>query len=400
LKLGSKAAYFDWLVICRFFAYLLTMDERAKSIVAIERKAAGEVARVDGLLRGLGQKLLERSQDGEPAGERAVYDGINDEKARLDDALRQIEVDLEEINDINGKIAEAERQNGEVEARLVAIYPNLGKLAVRDEAFAVFAAPYKTRIAVVQQKIDALAEQIDGADAGLESRTDARGVSSVFTWVGRNVKTLVSKSALAKSEIALERIYGEVGADFACNRPPAGQMGTEETEEAYTSARRYKDERDERSSQIAALRERKRNIQNTFGPDGNANRKKTEIGRRRDHLDRELGDLYLQLGQKAEAPVTRPLFASLFDDEMSEIRGNIAYYRHLIKDYEDQVSSLKASLEIDGEREEIEKFKRSIADQRQRIAAAEAAIAQYDKRIEEANRRIMDLTSEISPNHT
>jgi hypothetical protein len=362
-----------------FLHILYRMDERTKSIIAIGQKIAGETARIDGCLRELGRFLLERSQDGRIAIERSTYDRINDETAQIDAAIRQIESGVERANEIDNKIADEERLNGEVQGQLIAIYPNLGRLVTGDECF----SPYKTRIDSIQQKIDGLNERL--------TETGDKNNANVFAWLGRSAQSLVLKSLLAKTEASRERVYAEAGADFIRNQLTDGQAGSSELEALCTAAGVLKKEHDERDMRIIVLKEEKREILRSFGRDGNANRKKTEIRRRMEQLNRELDDLCLRLGRKAEAPSTQLVFQNLLDDEMEIILEDVAHRREIVKDYEDQTARLKVSLEIDAERADVEKLAKSIAMQRQRIATAEGIIARHDKRIAEANKRIADL---------
>ncbi|MDR1469896.1 MAG: hypothetical protein LBT00_11440 [Spirochaetaceae bacterium] len=367
------------------------MDERTKSILAIEQKMADEAGRIDGLLRGLGQVLLERSDDDALAAFRTERDKIDDETARLDETLRQVEKDVERVSGIDAGIAEEERLNRELKERITATYPELGRLAVEDDAFSAFASPYKTRIAAIQQKIDGLSERLDGANGAEEK-------GNVFAWLGKSAQNLVVKSFLAKTQSSLERVYAEAGAEFARNRP-AGKTGSGEIEALYASVESLKNENNERDLRLIALKEEKRNILSSFGREGNANRKKAEIARRKECLRQERDDVHVRLGKKAEDPSTQFTLQSLFDDEMNKIRENIARHREQVKDYEDQIASLKASLEIDREQAEVKKLERSIAEQRQRITLAGETIARHEKAIAEANKRIEDLMNGPGKRH-
>jgi hypothetical protein len=359
------------------------MDERTKSIHAVEQKIAGETARLNGFLRGLGRLLLERSQDGMIAAERSAYERINDETTRLDAAIQQIDRDVEQVNEINNKMADAKQLNKDAQGQLVVLFPNLGKRVTEDERLSMFAAPYKTRIDGAQQKIDDLNERL--------AVINEKGPANVFARLGRGAQRLALKSALAKTEAARDRAYAEAGAEFLRNEPVDGQPGCAELDTLYTAAVSLKNEHDERDIRIISLEEEKRKILAAFGHDGNANRKKTEIRYQAEQLGRELNDLYLRLGRKAADPFTRLMFESLLDDEMRRILEDAEHCRETVKDYEEQTAKLKISLEIDEERADVEKLTKLIAIQRQRIAAAEEIIAQHDKHIAEANKRIADL---------
>jgi chromosome segregation ATPase len=373
------------LAFYRFFAYSGMMDERTKSILAIERKIADETARIDGGLRELGRLLLERSGDGGIADARTARDRINEESARLETAVRQIDRDAERVNEIDNGIADEERQNSEARRQLAGIYPNLGRLVTEDAFFATFSAPYRERI-------DALRLKIDGLDR-LLAGMDGKGNAPIFAWLGRSARSLAAKSRLAKARAARERVYAEAGAAFLCSdsRPNGGQTGSAEGEALYAAAGALKRECDERAARIAALKEEKQEIGGAFGHDGNANRKRAEIRRRIDQLNRERDDLCLRLGRKAEDLAVNRMPEHPLDHEMTGILEDVARCRETVKDYEDQTARLQVSIEIDEERAEVERLLRLIAVQRQRIAAAEEIIAQHGKHIAEANKRIADL---------
>ncbi|MDR1232064.1 MAG: hypothetical protein LBK61_11790 [Spirochaetaceae bacterium] len=359
------------------------MDERTKSILAIEQKMAGETVRIEGWLRELGRLLLERSRDSSIASTQTAYDRINDDIARLEEAVRQIDRDTERMNEIDNKIVDEERLNGEVRRQLTAISPNLGKLITEDEYFSTFSAPYRTQLDAIQQKIDSLNGRLTGLDE--------KGNANVFEWLGRSAQGLVAKSALAKAEASRERVYAEAGAEFIRDQPTDVQTGSTELDALFTVAGALKHEYDERDVQVAALKKEKQEIISSFGRDGNANRKRAEIRHQMEQLNRELGDLCLRLGKQVEDPSARPAFEGLLDSEMTRILEDVARCREMVKDYEDQTVRLKVSLEIDEERAEVERLSKLNAVQRQRIAAAEEIIIQQDKRIAEANKRIADL---------
>jgi hypothetical protein len=359
------------------------MDERTKSILAIEQKIGGETARIDGGLRELGRLFLERSRDGSIAAMRTAYNRINDETARLEAAIREIDRDAERVNEIDNEIADEERLNGEARRQLAAIHPNLGRLVMEEERFSTFSSPYRAQIDAIQQNIDSL--------NGWLTEMNEKGNANIFARIGRSAQSLVTKSQLAKTRASRERVYAEVGVEFVRNQPDGGETGSTEWETLYTAAEALKQEGDERDRRIATMKEEKQEIISSFGRDGNANRKRAELRSQMDQLDQERADLYLRLGRKAEDPAANLLPESLLDHDMTGILEDVARSRETVKDYEDQTARLRVSLEIDAERAEVERLTRLVAIQRQRITAAEEVIAQHDKHIAEANKRITDL---------
>jgi chromosome segregation ATPase len=366
------------------------MDDRTKTILALEQKRTDEAGRIDRLLRGLGQLLLERSDDDSLSAERVECGNINDELAQLDEAVLQVERGDGRVHAIDAEIVEAERLNREMKAQLAALHAELGKLAVEDEAFSAFALPYKTRIADIQQKIGELSGRLN--ERGEPGETKETRGANVFAWIGRGAQNLVVKVSLAKTQSSLERVYAEAGTAFAHNRP-VGQTGSADTEAVYAEAESLRREGDERDLRIIALKEEKRTILSSFGREGSASRRKAEIARRKEQLQQDRDRLSLRLGKRAVSSSESSSFLSLFDDEMSRIGENVAHHREQVKDYEARIAGIKALMEIDRERAEVKKLEQSIAEQRRRIALAEEAIARHEMAVNEANRRIEQLTA-------
>jgi hypothetical protein len=367
------------------------MDERKKSILLLERRKAEELSRIRALLRELGRRLLERaSPDGMV--ERELFDKARAERARLDEARRQVEEDAERAAAIDKAVAEAERQNAETARRLAEVYPDLGETALADEAFAVFAAPYKARVDAVRQKLDEL--------QGRLRDVDGKSGANVFVWLGKNAQSLVLKSFLAKTEASLRRIYAEAGAEFVRGGPcgvnaggvsEAGVPGEGALGAGFASVRALWDESEERMRLVASLKEEKRVILDSFGHGGSAGRKKAEIARQAGELDRQIDEIYLRLGRKAEEPSTRAEVQRLFDAEADGFLADVLRRRGMVNEYDAQTAKLKASLDIDEERAEIARLERSIAEQQARITAAQGVVARCEKDIAGANERIAGL---------
>ncbi|MDR2134430.1 MAG: hypothetical protein LBP27_04920, partial [Treponema sp.] len=83
--------------------------------------------------------------------------------------------------------------------------------------------------------------------------------------------------------------------------------------------------------------------------------------------------------------------ASAASAEDGQILEGIKSLRDGIAENEREIEKLKASLEIDVEKAEIKKLGLSIEDRRNRIAAAERDIAEFEDLIKMAEERIGEL---------
>jgi septal ring factor EnvC (AmiA/AmiB activator) len=103
-----------------------------------------------------------------------------------------------------------------------------------------------------------------------------------------------------------------------------------------------------------------------------------------------LSALYRHFGGEA-AEGAKKQFASLLDEDDLLSLEKIALLHTDIGSYEEEITKLKASLEIDEKKREIQKLETAITEQQRRIAAAETAIAEYKQKITAAQARIEEL---------
>ena len=386
------------LVPSLVIVYLYRMDERRKTILTIEERKAAEAAIEEERLRTLGRLLLERSDDGRLAVERNAYTRLNGEISALRQEIAVLTQKTGRAAELAEFISEAERQYAETEKELAAHYPELGRRlfepantatdATADAAasavastgadFDAFTAPYKRRISEIQQKAETLANRLAELETGEKN--------NVFSWLGKRAQGMVVKSSLSRTEAALRQVYAEAGCELL--KQPSLSAGAA-LDGICADAVTLKEACDSCRLRTSTLKEEKRCITEELNREGaGAVRKKTS---HEQQLLRDLDHLYLRLGKKARDPVARLALQSLFDDEMAATLETALKSRAVIDDYDEQVTKLRVSLEVDDERSVIEKWERAILEERRRIGDSEKKIAEYEKFISDAGDRIARL---------
>jgi hypothetical protein len=378
------------------------MDERRKSILAIEERKAAEAAREMELLRTLGRLLLERSDDGRLAVERNAYTKLNGEIASFHERIDELNTKTRRAAELTEQINDEERQCAESEKALAAQYPELGRMLFEPKSavaadtgragasFAEFSAPFCQRIAEIQQKSETLSARLSELETGEKN--------NVFSWLGKRAQGMVIKSSLTRTEAALRQVYAEAGAAIAAGAAAAEesellkQSVLPEIDRICAETTKLKDECRGRRERLSKLKEEKRSITEELNRDaGGAVRKKAGYEQHITRLLRELDQVYLRLGKKAEDPVAQLALRSLFDDEMSETLETALQSCKQVDEYNEQITKLRVSLEVDDERTVIEKWERAILEERRHIGDSEKKIADYTKLIADARERIVRL---------
>ncbi|MDR2490394.1 MAG: hypothetical protein LBD20_03220 [Spirochaetaceae bacterium] len=376
------------------------MDERRKSILAIEEQKSAETAREAEHLRTLGRMLLERSDDGRLAVERNTYTKLNREIAAAQEQIEALAQKTFRAAELTEQINAEERQFAETEKALAAHYPELGRMLFEPKdadagadtdqngaRFAEFTAPFCQRIAEIQQKTETLSARLS------ELETAEKG--NVFSWLGKRAQGMVIKSSLSRTEAALKQVYAEAGAAAATGSELLNQPGMQllpELDRICAETTKLKDECTSFHERLSKLKEEKRCITEALNHDGGgAVRKKANYEQQITRLLGELDQVYLRLGKKAEDPVARMALKSLFDDEMTQTLETALVSRDMVDEYNEQIAKLRVSLEVDDERTVIEKWERAVLEERRHIGDSEKKITEYTKLIADARDRIARL---------
>jgi chromosome segregation ATPase len=151
----------------------------------------------------------------------------------------------------------------------------------------------------------------------------------------------------------------------------------------------------ELDGELGLLKAERRKIGETFGVEGNPVKRIQGLEKHIAHIQGELKGVFRRYGGYALEPALKKVFDPLLKEEDLLALDKMASMRELIRDAENQIEKLRASLAIDDERDSIAKAEKAIAGERQRIASAEKAIARYMVEIDESMARIKELSKDL-----
>ncbi|MDR2258942.1 MAG: hypothetical protein LBE14_07320 [Treponema sp.] len=359
------------------------MDYRKKNIGELESKKRESRCSLDLILEDFGGQLLNRiGGEDFPSGEVQDYRRLLQEVSDSESLIETIEADTLRLRELEENIGRAEQRRAAQAGELSGLYGALGKCALEDVQAGDAVAAYR-------QRADFLADKIETLESRL-TELETREGANVFAWLGKNAQGVLARSSLAKARNNLERLYQEAGEQFtrpgAGNPPPRGESA--ELAEKIKKARSLSQNLTE---ELAGLREERRKLGGVFGAEGGPARQIQGLERHINHIRQELKTLYRRFGEQAEEGQHKKQFASLFYEDDTQVLDKIKLVRKTIGDYDGEIKKLKASLEIDAEKAEIEKMKKAVEEQRARIAAAEKNIGELEGRIQETQQRIGEL---------
>jgi chromosome segregation ATPase len=405
------------------------MDERKKTIRELKEKRREDLLVVDGLLEELGAALLERIVPAEdsagevPGEEEAGLEASDAEAAgpepegprhasqsagrtdympsppdvteyhyllrEIDDSegkIRDIEAGTARLKDIEEAAQRTEQASSGQIRTLSALYTRLGEYVLDDSSLAEFAEPYRTQLDDLVLKVKSLEDRLN--------ILNDKGESGVFSWIGKNAQTVVVRSFLGKNQKNIQKIFAAAGEQFLrsslrdgdVDAGIAGVLGEiEDMRKALADS----------NGELVRLREEQRRIDESFGSEGNPQRKIRALERRIADFRERLRAVYIRYGARLEKSASSKRPAAFLIADEKALLDRIGGVRKTIKQYDERIETLEASLAIDEEREGLAKKERAIVEQRQRITAAEGAIGDLMGQIDQAKLRIEELSKKL-----
>jgi len=384
--------------------YNTIMDDRKRQIDELERKKRDNTALLDGLLLRLGEELFHRipdsaKQDGSPSEELNTYLRLQNDIAGSESAIEVIEKQIQELKELEEKIAARERDDKTCSKDLAGIYVNLGGLLLDSpppQNSEDFCASYRSQAEALLTKVQSLEDRL----SGLEQKEGG----NVFTWIGNSAQSLVLRSFLTKAMENLTSLRRNVGERYSREIEKSGGEPTPEIEALFEEYERKRAESKSVSQELAALREERLIVTSGFSSDGSPAKQIQFLKKHITEVQGELKTLYRLAGAEAagitvgaDGDVTdvvserRQFIESLLKSEDQETLDNAVRISRSIQNDEKSIARLRASLSIHEEQAKIEKFRRMIQDKRDKIAQAEKNIADYEEGIADCENYIGKL---------
>jgi hypothetical protein len=366
------------------------MDERKKTIRELENRKRETREKLAQLLKSWGETLLSRldAEDSDRfAGELGQYRHFLETIALCRGRIRTLEEDTLRLRELETALEEKNKGAAEATGSLKALYVSLGKTALHNapEVEASLKAQAETltaRIGVWQEKLGELEER---KNAGF------------FSWIGNNTRGAVIRARISKTQAGLSGIYRSAGEQFFAALDQQGDIPAGDIPAQIRALRQDLALLDESRS---SLQDEWEAVKESLGIKGNSRHfsPAKKIREQEQAIDREqerLADFCAAFGaQLCERFADTQEEAgenAWLEEEDADVLKQARELQEQIAGHTRDIEKLTASLQIDAERDAIDKMKKSILSHRQRIAAGESAIADLEKQIEESNLHIEEL---------
>ena len=370
----------------------MLMDERKTIIRELEEKKRANTEARGRLLEGLGEALIQRmgEEDTFPATAGEIlteYRRLRKEIADSAETIKGLEADILRLKELEDEISAKEEENSRLTKEFGEACTRLGKELLSGQGFYDFADTYR-------RQEEALLAKIDEQEQRTRELEEREG--GVLTWLGKNAQMAVSKALMLKNRSALQKLYRSVGELYFSSRPEEALEG--EAVEAARNAEEIKGRLTSLALALSVLRGERRTIGDAFGADGSPSRRIHGLQKRIAFAKEEFPGLYFRLGSLAVKSDREEALTPLMKDEDDAVLEKAVSYQKMINEAELKIKKVKAAISIDNEKAEIEKIKKAIANQRQKISAANNEIADLEKQIGESEQSIEELEAFIKEN--
>ncbi|MDR0496254.1 MAG: hypothetical protein LBH42_01415 [Treponema sp.] len=374
------------------------MDDRKAVIRELEEKNRADTEARKRLFERLGETLIQRIGEGAPflenAGETpggllAEYRKLLKDIAESEDIIKSLEADIHRLKELEEEISGKEGELSRLRKELDEVNGRLGKALLEAPAsdLEVFDATLKQQEELLLAKIDELEkklEDLEGQEGGL------------FAWLGKNAKAAVSKGFLLRNRSALQRLYRSAGEKYISSEsqilPEGAAAG------AVEKARQLTEQVSSLSVSLSILKGERRNIGDVFGGGGSPARRIHGQEKHIAHVKGEFPGVYFRFGSLAANDKGNAALSSMLMEEDRFVLERAGIIASEISKRELSIKKLNAAISVDDEKAEIERMKKAIQNQRQRIAAAEETISGFEKQIVESEQHIEDLNEFIRNN--
>ena len=370
------------------------MDERKAIIRELEGKKRADTDARSRLLEGLGEVLIRKLEQDNFYSEAiggilTEYHGQQDEIAAAAETIKTLEADALRLKEFDDTIVAKEGESTRLTKEFAEACTHLGKALRQTD---IFDNLYREQEELLLAKID---EQEQKA-RDLQERE-----GGVLAWLGKNAQIAVSKALLLKNRSALQKLYRSAGEQFfasdaASDDPPLAL--DEEAAAVARSASALKGDLDTLNAELAVLKAERRKLADTFGAEGSPSRR-IQANQKRIAVIREgFPALYQRLGLLSANSPGKEALAPVFSDEDKTVLEKAASHQNAIDQNELKLKKVKAEINIDSEKAEIEKIKKAIMHQRNKIAAATEEIGELEKQIGDCEQSIEELKKFLKEN--
>ena len=395
------------------------MDERRRIIKELEEKNKAEAEDRNRLLEGLGETLLLRIGEGEPflvnvddePGTVLIeYRKLLKEIAEAEANIKSIEKTIVQLKELEEVIAGKEEEYSRLDREITEIHVELGKSLLMRLDSGDITNPSRQQEEALLYKIDELEKKLEGLEAQ---------EGGFFSWIGKNAQIAVSRGLLLKSKSSLQKVYRCTGEKFLSDQPETladidneadsesdiiaetDVAGSPDGDTAGITRKAFALKRSISSltDDLLALKNEYKSVGDIYGTGSSPIRLIKGLEKNISLTKSGFPKVYLSFGSLAADCHGEGAISSLLTEEDNPVLEKAKLFVIHIAEREHEIERIHTTIKIDNEKAEIEKFKNAILSQRQKISAAETAIADLEKAISLSEQHIGEWEGFLKEDH-
>jgi len=373
------------------------MDDRKFVIKELEEKKRALTESKNRLLQGLGETLLQRIGDAEPFSDSkadgpgavlAEYRRMKKDIAESNETIKSLEQDVLRLKELEERFSAIESEQSQLKEDLAEAHTSIGMASLK--------APDLNEItALLKTQEEALLEKIGEHEKALEELEEQGG--GIFGWLGKNARTAVEKALLSKNRSDLEKLYLKAGIEYLATA--MAELTDVEAIKDAEKAHLLKGRMSLLAEELLSLKEERRKLGGGFGIESSPSIRIKGLEKHIAQVTKEFPAVYFRLGVLAEASEGKEAFAAFMKEDDYAVLEKDKALSSQIAEEELAIRKVNAAIRIDEEKAEIERLKRAIVVQQQKISAAEEAITGIEEQISETEQHITELEIFIQGDH-
>ena len=374
------------------------MDERKSVIKDLEDNKRALIENRNRLITDLGGNLIKSIGDNEPFqdvsgdGPGALlvkYRRLKKDIAESAESIKSLEGEIKRLKELDEKITAQETELSLLTEELEQVNVRLGMALLNNADSSELAS-------MVKQQEESLLAKIAEHEKGLEELEEQKG--GIFSWLGKNAKIAVEKALLSKSRSDLQKLYRNTGEEFSAEQADILEGETAETAEKSFE---LKEKVSSLDKEMALLKGERRKLGGVFGSDASPSRRIQGYEKQISQMEtKEIPDVYFHIGSlAADSSGGKEPFSSYLGEKDFETLKEVEKLASEISEKELEIKKVKAAIDIDKEKAEIEKFEKAILEQKRKISAVEDVIRDLEKQIAESGQYIEKLNAFIQGEH-
>jgi hypothetical protein len=357
------------------------MDDRRKTIQVLNEKRSEDLLFQTRTLEDLGKSLAERLDGALPGNRGGDYRRFKQEIAESEASIEVIQGALARIKALDEEISVKLMEKTDRQEEAAVLYLRFGRQLLDTPQVPPECGAYKRQQELLLTR---------AASSGERLRELETGIPGVFSWLSRAIQSLIIRSSLKRIEKQLDRVYLEAGEAYARTIDGVPETAAEDGQVSplFRDIRSLRQNLAELDGALGVLEQEKAKIRVSFGFSEKPARRIKVLEERAGRRRQDLQELYLQVGETAGAVLQESL-----DDKDRLALEKAQKYGDSAAAAGREIERIEAKIATDKEREKIGKFEKAVLGQKNRVAISEKNIAELNRKIAEAHKRIDELQS-------